>query len=36
VIPMIGLVIMGTLATLLTKALDLHNVKGVAFSHPYI
>lgn len=33
---MLGIVTMGTMHTLLIKALDLHNVKGVAFMHPYI
>jgi drug/metabolite transporter (DMT)-like permease len=32
---MLGLIITGTMATLFTKALDLHNVKGLAFDHPY-
>jgi hypothetical protein len=33
---MLGVVMFGTLATLFTKALDLHNVKGISFEHPYI
>lgn len=33
---MVGLVVMGTVSTLLTKALDIHNTKGIAFDHPFL
>ena len=33
---MFGLAISGTLSTLLLKGLDLHEVRGTNFDHPYI